>query len=60
MMSASTHIFNKLANARVSIYFLIREIQNKTCYAFYAQCTNKATKWGSLQKRPVAGVPDPQ
>ena len=45
MMSVSTHIFNKLANARVSIYFLIREIQNKTCYAFYAQCTNKATKW---------------
>ena len=45
MMSVPTHIFNKLANARVSIYFLMREIRNKTCYPFYTTCANPATKW---------------
>ena len=44
-MSAPTHIFDKYADDKAPIDFLIREIQNETCDPVNTTCSNRATQW---------------
>ena len=44
-MSAPTHIFDKYTDDKVTIDFLIRQIQIETCDPVNTTCANQATQW---------------